>query len=125
MVIDAHDPDPAMSSPAAPEAVAADPGALARFFAGDVWYSFTRSPVAIVSTVLVLICVVSAVFAPWLAPHNPFDLASLNLSDARLPPFWMAPINSAKSAGLSPELPRAGARDGTRRSIGQPRRAQR
>ena len=78
-----------MSSPAAPEAVAADPGALARFFAGDVWYSFTRSPVAIVSTVLVLICVVSAVFAPWLAPHNPFDLASLNLSDARLPPAWL------------------------------------
>jgi peptide/nickel transport system permease protein len=68
---------------------AAPPGALARFFAGDVWHSFTRSPVAIVSATLVLICVVSAVFAPWLAPHNPFDLATLDLSDARLPPAWM------------------------------------
>ena len=30
-----------------------------------------------------------AVFAPWVSPHNPFDLATLNLSDARLPPAWM------------------------------------
>jgi peptide/nickel transport system permease protein len=65
-----------MSSSPSTEAAAAEPGALARFFAGDVWYSFTRSPVAIVSAVLVLLCVVSAVFAPWLAPHDPFDLAS-------------------------------------------------
>jgi peptide/nickel transport system permease protein len=68
---------------------AAPPGALARFFAGDVWYSFKQSPVAIVSAMLVLICVVSALFAPWLSPHNPFDLASLDLSDARLPPAWL------------------------------------
>lgn len=78
-----------MSTPASPEAVVAEPGALARFFAGDVWYSFKRSPVAIVSAALVLVCVFSALFAPWLAPHNPFDLATLNLSDARLPPAWL------------------------------------
>ncbi len=65
------------------------PGALARFFAGDVWYSFKHSPVAIVAALLVLICVVSAAFAPWLSPHNPFDLATLELSDARLPPAWL------------------------------------
>jgi peptide/nickel transport system permease protein len=27
-------------------------------------------------------------FAGWVAPHNPFDLATLELSDARLPPAW-------------------------------------
>jgi peptide/nickel transport system permease protein len=69
--------------------VEAPQSALQRFFAGDVWYSFKHSPVAIISAVLVLLCVVSALGAPWLAPHNPFDLASLNLSDARLPPAWM------------------------------------
>ncbi len=63
--------------------------ALRRFFAGDVWYSFKHSPVAIVSAVLVLFCLICALGSPWLAPHNPFDLASLNLSDARLPPAWM------------------------------------
>ena len=63
--------------------------ALQRFFAGDVWYSFTHSPVAIFSAVLVLICLIGALGAPWLAPHNPFDLATLNLSDSRLPPAWL------------------------------------
>ena len=76
-----------MTTPASIDA--APPGALARFFAGDVWYSFKHSPVAIVSAVMVLICVICAAFAPWLSPHNPFDLASLDLSDARLPPAWL------------------------------------
>jgi len=28
------------------------------------------------------------VFAGWVAPYNPFDLSTLELSDARLPPSW-------------------------------------
>jgi peptide/nickel transport system permease protein len=67
----------------------APPGALARFLAGDVWYSFTRSPVAMVSALMVFLCAASALLAPWLAPHNPFDLATLDLSNARLPPAWL------------------------------------
>jgi hypothetical protein len=31
-----------------------------------------------------------ALFAPWVAPHNPFDLSTLELADARLPPAWDA-----------------------------------
>ena len=68
--------------------VAPAPGAWARFFDGDIWYSFRTSPVAIVAAVLAFICMFCAVFAPWVSPHNPFDLASLDLSDARLPPAW-------------------------------------
>ena len=63
---------------------------LLRWFDGDVGYSFRTSPTAILAAVIALVCVVSAVFAPWLAPHNPFDLSTLNLSDARLPPAWSA-----------------------------------
>ena len=37
-----------------------------------------------------LICVFCATFAGWVAPHNPFDLATLELSDSMLPPAWMA-----------------------------------
>ena len=70
--------------------VAPAPGAWARFFDGDIWYSFRTSPVAIVAAVLAFICMFCAVFAPWVSPHNPFDLASLELSDARLPPAWEA-----------------------------------
>ncbi len=64
------------------------PGMFKRFFQGDLWYSFRRSPVAIVAALLVFICVFCALFAPWVAPHNPFDLSTLELSDARLPPAW-------------------------------------
>ena len=28
-------------------------------------------------------------FAPWLAPHNPFDPASLDLMEASTPPVWI------------------------------------
>lgn len=63
--------------------------ALQRFFGGDVWYSFRSSPVAILAAVIAFICIFAAVFADWVAPHNPFDLATLELGDARLPPAWM------------------------------------
>ena len=66
----------------------AAPGAWARFFDGDVWFSFRHSPTAIVAAVIAALCLIVSVFAPWVSPHNPFDLATLNLSDARLPPAW-------------------------------------
>jgi peptide/nickel transport system permease protein len=62
---------------------------LRRFFDSDVWWSFTRSPITILSAIVALICILGAVFAPWIAPHNPFDLASLNLLDAFKPPAWI------------------------------------
>jgi peptide/nickel transport system permease protein len=62
--------------------------ALERFFDGDVWHSFRTSPMAIGAAVVAALCIFGALFAPWVAPHNPFDLATLELSDARLPPAW-------------------------------------
>ncbi|MCG6954060.1 MAG: ABC transporter permease [Betaproteobacteria bacterium] len=61
---------------------------LARAWDSDLAYSFRRSPVTVVAALLTLTCVAGALFAPWLAPHNPFDLASLDLNDAFTPPFW-------------------------------------
>jgi peptide/nickel transport system permease protein len=63
---------------------------LARWLDSDVGYSFRTSPVAIGAALIALVCVVCAVFAGWVSPHNPFDLATLELSDARLPPAWSA-----------------------------------
>jgi len=62
---------------------------LKRWYDGDIGYSFRNSPVAIGAALIGLFCVVCAVFAPWLAPHNPYDLSTLELADARLPPVWM------------------------------------
>ena len=64
-------------------------GAFTRFLDGDIWHSFRHSPMAIVAAVIAALCIFCSVFAPWVSPHDPFDLATLNLSDARLPPAWM------------------------------------
>jgi len=52
---------------------------LARFWDSDFAYNFRRSPVAVVSFVLVSLLVLMALFAPLIATMNPFDPASLNL----------------------------------------------
>ncbi len=67
----------------------ASPGVLRRFLAGDLWHSFTQSPTAMVAAAIALICIISATFANLLAPHHPFDLATLDLADSRLPPAWL------------------------------------
>jgi peptide/nickel transport system permease protein len=61
---------------------------FARWFDSDLSYSFRTSPVAMVAAAIALVCAFCAAFAGWVAPHNPFDLTTLVLSDARLPPAW-------------------------------------
>jgi peptide/nickel transport system permease protein len=60
-----------------------------RWWDSDLAYSFRQSPTAISAALIAFVCVFCASFAPWVAPHNPFDLASLELMDARLPPVWL------------------------------------
>ena len=55
----------------------------------DVFYSFRRSPVAVVSALVVALLVLASLLAPLIAPTNPFDPASLNLMNGFTPP--MAP----------------------------------
>ncbi|MEL6808839.1 MAG: ABC transporter permease [Pseudomonadota bacterium] len=62
-----------------PEVVEKDPSRLSLALRSDFFYAFKRSPVAVVSFALVALLVLSAVFAPLIAPYNPFDPASLNL----------------------------------------------
>ncbi len=63
---------------------------LHRWFDSDVGYSFRSSPVAIAAAVVAFLCFFCAIFAGWVSPHNPFDLKTLELSEARLPPAWEA-----------------------------------
>ena len=55
--------------------------AFKRLWDSDIGFSFRRSPITIVSAVVVLFIGFCAVFAPFIAPTNPFDPASLNLMD--------------------------------------------
>ena len=56
----------------------------------DVAWSFRHSPVAIISAIVLFVCLAAALFAPWIAPHNPFDLKTLELGDALTPPVGMS-----------------------------------
>jgi peptide/nickel transport system permease protein len=62
---------------------------LSRVFDSDLWWSFTRSPVVVISAVVALTMILSALAAPWIAPHDPFNLATLDLLDAFTPPVWL------------------------------------
>ena len=62
--------------------------ALARFLDGDVFHSFRGSPVAIGAALVAAVMIVGAVLAPWISPHDPFDLKSLDLNNSLLPPAW-------------------------------------
>jgi len=61
---------------------------FARAADSDLWYSFRTSPSAVISATVTLAILVGALCAPIIAPHNPFDLASLNIMDANTPPAW-------------------------------------
>ena len=63
---------------------------LARWLDSDVGHSFRSSPVAMMAAAIAFVCLFCAAFAGWVTPHNPFDLATLELGDARLPPAWSA-----------------------------------
>ena len=52
---------------------------FAKFWDSDFAWAFRHSPVAIIAALVVLLLVLAAVFAPLIAPHNPFDPATLNL----------------------------------------------
>ncbi len=54
----------------------------------DVTYSFKRSPLAIGAAVVTLLFFISALFAPLLAPLDPFDPSQISLWDGKLPPAW-------------------------------------
>ncbi|MGI9424112.1 MAG: ABC transporter permease [Hyphomicrobiaceae bacterium] len=47
----------------------------------DLAYSFAHSPVAIVATIVVTVIMLASIFAPWVAPYDPFNPATLNLMD--------------------------------------------
>jgi peptide/nickel transport system permease protein len=64
--------------------------AFGRVWDSDVVYSFRHSPVAVGAAFTAFVLIFAAVFARWVAPHNPFDLATINLLDASLPPAWEA-----------------------------------
>ena len=79
---------PAADLPPAPVAAAKPRGTLARILDSDLYYSFRSQKLVILAAIVTLVMVGSAMLAPIIAPHDPYDLRSLNLMDSDLPPAW-------------------------------------
>ncbi|MFN3689102.1 ABC transporter permease [Salinarimonas sp.] len=51
--------------------------------------SFLKAPSAVIGLAVLVTCILAAIFAPWIAPQNPYDLATLSIMDNMLPPGEM------------------------------------
>ncbi|MHA3916029.1 ABC transporter permease [Halovulum sp. GXIMD14793] len=49
---------------------------------------FLSDPVALISGIIFLLLVLMALFAPLLAPQNPYDLMQIDIMDSEMPPSW-------------------------------------
>ncbi|MBL4917076.1 ABC transporter permease [Szabonella alba] len=78
-------PAPAPGTPA-PVAPPRPTGRLRRMLDSDIFYSWKRSPVTVIATFTALFLILMALMAPLIAPHDPFNPASLNLMDGFTPP---------------------------------------
>ena len=72
---------------------------LTRAWDSDLAYSFRHSPVALVSALILVLLLGSALFSGTVAPYNPFDLATLNLMDSRQPPAFLPEGTTAHLLG--------------------------
>jgi len=73
---------------AAVPAQATPPGIGTRILDSDLWHSFKRSPVTVVSAIVTLALILAALFAPLIAPQDPFDPANISIMDSFYPPAW-------------------------------------
>ena len=55
--------------------------------AGRTFGEFAESRVAMAALALIVLLLVLAIFAPWVAPQNPYDLSQLSIMDNKLPPL--------------------------------------
>ncbi len=74
-------PAPPTPAPPTPAPAARGDGPVLRFVK-----EFVESPIAVVGLVVFVAIVLSAVFAPFISPQNPFDLGQIDIMDGRLPP---------------------------------------
>jgi peptide/nickel transport system permease protein len=56
---------------------------------GAFWQEYRENRVAVVALAVVVIVVAAALLAPWITPQDPYDLANLDLMDARRPPGFV------------------------------------
>ena len=66
------------------------PSWIARLRNSDLYYSFCQSWTARLGAVILTLLILTALFAPWIAPQNPYDAAALDMWKSELPPIWQS-----------------------------------
>jgi peptide/nickel transport system permease protein len=51
-------------------------------------YDFFQDPPAVIGLTVVVLFLIGAIFAPWIAPQNPYNLKVVSLADQLIPPIW-------------------------------------
>ena len=51
-------------------------------------YLFLSNRVAQVAALIAVLCIGGAFLSPWVAPFNPYDIASIDIMDSLVPPVW-------------------------------------
>ena len=54
----------------------------------ELLYLFLHNRVAQLAALVAIVAIAGAGLAPWLAPTNPYNIASFDLLDSLLPPIW-------------------------------------
>jgi len=81
--------DSTAAETAAAETAPSERGLLARALDSDIFHSFKGSKVTMLAALVTAIYFLGALFAPLIAPYNPFDMASIDLMDSQIPPVWV------------------------------------
>jgi peptide/nickel transport system permease protein len=61
---------------------------LQKFKESYLLYSFKRDKVAMASFIILVILLILAVAAPWIAPMNPYDAHNIDIMNSEIPPMW-------------------------------------
>lgn len=66
-----------------------EPSRWSRVWNSNIGYSFRRNPVAIVSLMIFLLISIMSIFAPLIAPFDPYDLGQIDIMNSEYPPLWV------------------------------------
>ncbi len=64
-------------------------GAFKTLRGSYIFYSFIRDPLAVVSFVMLAVLILASVGAPIVAPHDPYDTATIDIMNSETPPVWL------------------------------------
>lgn len=67
----------------------AEPSRWSRMWNSNMAYSFRRNPVAVASLAIFALITILALFAPVIAPFDPYDPAQINIMNSEYPPIWV------------------------------------